>query len=84
MTIYIDLLFVEGVGLVEAQSIALKTLEDFNENESKYYDFNFTLKQEATEQSDGFLISGAKNKNGNGLIWNNNREVTKEDTNEEE
>ena len=82
--VYIDLLFVEGVGLVEAQSIALKTLEDFNENESKYYDFNFTLKQEATEQSDGFLISGAKNKNGNGLIWNNNREVTKEDTNEEE
>lgn len=82
--IYVDLSFAEGVGLVEAQSIALKLLEDFSEEESKYYDFNFTLKQKATEQSDGFLISGAKNKNGNGLVWNNNREITKEDTSEKE
>lgn len=82
--IYVDLSFAEGVGLVEAQSIALKLLEDFSEEESKYYDFNFTLKQKATEQNDGFLISGAKNKNGNGLVWNNNREITKEDTSEKE
>ena len=74
--IYIDMSFEENVDLVEAESIALKSLENFSEEEQAYYDFNFTLKQDKTATSDGFLISGAKNNNGNGLIWNNNRIVT--------
>ena len=74
--IYITFQFQENVDLVEAESIALKSLEEFTEDEQSFYDFNITLKKSATETSDGFIISGAKNKNGSGLKWNNNRQVT--------
>ena len=81
--IYITMQINEGVELVEAQSIAQKSLEEFSEEEQKFYDFNITLKQNSTDKSDGFIISGAKNKNGSGLNWNNNRHVEKETTVEE-
>ena len=81
---YIKMVFESDVDLVEAQSIALKSLEEFSEDEKSYYDFNFTLAQEKTDTSDGFLISGAKNKNGTNLIWNNNREVVEEEKEEVE
>lgn len=74
--IYITFQFQENVDLVEAESIALKSLEEFSEDEQNFYDFNITLKKKSTESSDGFIISGAKNKNGSGLKWNNNRQVT--------
>ena len=73
--IYITMQITEGVELVEAQSIAQKSLESFSEKEQSFYDFNITLKQDATDTSDGFIISGSKNKNGSGLVWNNNRQV---------
>jgi hypothetical protein len=68
-----------GVVLEEAEGIALKSLEEFTEEEKEFYDFNFTLKQNANEKSEGFVISGAKNKNGTKLIWNNNTPVEKEE-----
>lgn len=74
--IYIDISFETNVELVEAETIASELLNDFSDEEKSYYDFNITLKQDATSTSDGFLISGAHNKNGTGLIWNNNRQVT--------
>lgn len=74
--VYISINFETNCDLVEAESIALKFLENFSEDEKSYYDFNFTLKKDSTETSDGFIISGAKNKNGSGLVWNNNRPVT--------
>ncbi len=76
--VYINLKFEQGVKIEEAESIALKSLEEFNEDEQKYYDFSFTLKQDAVG-SDGFLISGARNANGSGLVWNNNREIVEEE-----
>lgn len=81
--IYITMQITEGVELVEAQSIAQKSLESFSEKEQSFYDFNITLKQNSTDKSDGFIISGAKNKNGSGLNWNNNRVVEKDVTVEE-
>lgn len=75
---YIRMTFGENVDLIEAQSVALKSLDNFSEAEKGYYDFHFTLKKEATKTSDGFLISGAKNKNGSGLVWNNNKIPTTE------
>ena len=81
--IYITMQINEGVELVEAQSIAQKSLESFSEKEQSFYDFNITLKQNSTDKSDGFIISGAKNKNGSGLTWNNNRIVEKDITTEE-
>jgi len=77
--IYIDISFETNAELVEAETIASELLNEFSEEEKGYYDFNITLKQDATSTSDGFLISGAHNKNGNGLIWNNNRQTTTTD-----
>ena len=74
--VYFDLKFSSETSLVEAQSIALKSLDNFSDEEKAFYDFHFTLKQESTAESDGFLIEGAKNKNGSGLVWNNNNPVT--------
>lgn len=78
--VYITMQIEPGIKIEEAKSIALKTLDEFSDEEKSFYDFNFTLKQNSTENSDGFLISGARNKNGTGLIWNNNRIVEKEAT----
>lgn len=77
--IYVTLEIEPGVKLEEAEGIALKSLDEFSDEEKTFYDFNFTLKQDSTNNSDGFIISGAKNKNGTGLVWNNNR-VVEEDT----
>lgn len=75
--IYINIDFVGNTSLDIAKSIALKSLDNFTEEYITYYDFHFTLKCTNTETSDGFLISGAKNKNGSGpIIWNNNRPTT--------
>lgn len=77
--VYITMMIEPNVVLEEAESIALKSLDEFTEEEKSFYDFNFTLKQLATENSDGFIISGAKNKNGTKLIWNNNTPVEQEE-----
>lgn len=77
--VYITLTFKEGVSLVEAESKALASLMAFEQNLLDFYDFHYTLKSNATENSDGFLIMGAKNVNGSGLVWNNNTEVSTEE-----
>lgn len=76
--IYITMQFEENVDLEDAKNLALKSLETFSDEEKAYYDFNFTLKKNTSDKVEGFLISGARNKNGTGLLWNNNREVTEE------
>ncbi len=73
--VYFELKFDNPTTLEEAQSIGLKSLDFFKDKEKKFYDFHYTLKEEKTEESDGFLVSGAKNRNGSGLIWNNNNPV---------
>lgn len=82
--IYITMQFEDKVDLIEAQSIAQKSLEEFSDEEQNFYDFNITLKQSITANSEGFFISGAKNVNGSGLIWNNNRKVVNQATIEDE
>lgn len=73
--VYIKVTYETNCSLEEAESIAAKSLEGFTEDEQGFYDFNLTLEKAATNTSDGFLISGAHNKNGSGVSWNNNREV---------
>ncbi len=77
--IYITLNFKDDVTLEEAQSKALASLMAFEQNYLDFYDFNYTLKRNATENSEGFLIMGARNVNGSGLVWNNNTEVAKDE-----
>lgn len=74
--IYINIDFKEGTDLNMAKELAGSTLQDkFSTEEQGYYDFHFTLKESSTETTKGFIISGAKNKNGSGLVWNLNREI---------
>ena len=78
--VYITIQVEPGVMLEEAKSIAQKSLDEFSDEEKAFYDFQFMLKQNSTENSDGFIISGAKNKNSAKPSWNNNRVVETEDT----
>lgn len=78
---YVKILFEKDSDLTEAEGIALKSLENFSEEELKFYDFQFTLESEANENSNGFLIEGAHNHNGTGLKWGLNRKVEKTETN---
>ena len=80
--VYIRIIFSEKASLVDAQSVAVKSLENFSDEEKEYYDFEYTLKQNTTESSDGFLIMGAKNVNGTNLVWNNNNPVTSKNESE--
>ena len=73
--IYITLTFKDEVTLVEAQSKALASLANFEEKYQNFYDFHYTLKGNKTDTSEGFLVMGAKNVNGTGLVWNNNTEI---------
>ncbi len=81
--IYITLQILEGTDIEEAKSIALKSLENFSEDELSYYDVNVTMKQGVTKNeknevtNEGFIISGYKNKKAVTIVWNNNRPVTK-------
>ena len=81
--VYVTMTFSEPTTLVEAQSIAQKSLDYYGDEQKKFYDFHFTLKEAATETSEGFIISGAKNKNGSGLVWNNNNPIVEKETNTE-
>lgn len=77
--VYITIDFLEDTALVEAQSKASSSLEKFSENILYYYDIQFTLLSDATENSDGFTIMGARNANGTGVVWNNNTQVESEE-----
>lgn len=77
--IYVTIDFVGDTSLVEAQSKAAASLDQFTEKILSYYDIMFTLKCEQTENSEGFTIMGARNIAGSGLIWNNNTPVESEE-----
>ncbi|MGM9834845.1 MAG: hypothetical protein ACI31M_03615 [Bacilli bacterium] len=81
-TIYIKLEFAPKVSLVEAEGKALLVLDEFSEDEKKAYDFQFTLIQDATTESEGFKIAGAKNKNGTNLVWTQNNKPEETDNEE--
>lgn len=71
--VYIKIIFQNDITMTDAQNIAAKSLEDFSEEEKSYYDFQFTITKPATETSEYFITSGAKNKTSNIIVWNNNR-----------
>ena len=77
--IYITINFVGDTSLVEAQSKTAASLEIFSDDLLSYYDINFTITSEATDNSDGFTLMGARNVAGSGLVWNNNTPVESEE-----
>ena len=72
----IRIVFNDSANLTDAKSVAVKSLDNFSDEEKGFYDIEFTLKQEATEKAEGFLIMGAKNVNGSNLVCNNNNSTT--------
>ncbi len=83
--IYITIDFVPATTLVEAQSIALASLDYFSEETLSFYDLEFMIQADATEETEGFRIIGARNVSGTGgIVWNNNTEFEEEEVNAEE
>ena len=75
-TVYIQMEFNQGVALKDAEGKALSVLEKFSEGQMGYYDIEFILTEESTNDSEGFTIMGAKNVNGSNIVWNNNNPIT--------
>ena len=85
-SIYVMITFVPETTLVEGQSIALSSLDYFSEETLSFYDLEYMIEAEATEETEGFQLIGAKNVSGTGgIVWNNNTEFeTGEEVTEEE
>ena len=83
---YVMITFVPETTLVEGQSIALSSLDYFSEETLSFYDLEYMIEAEATEETEGFQLIGAKNVSGTGgIVWNNNTEFeTEEEVTEEE
>ena len=78
--IYITIIFAPETTLVEGQSIALASLDYFSEETLSFYDLEYMIEAEATEETEGFKIIGAKNVTGTGgIVWNNNTEFEDEE-----
>ena len=74
--IYTKITFNNSATLVDAENVAVKSLEQYSEEEKNCYDFEFILYQDSTEEKEGFRIMGAKNVNGSNLVWTNNNATT--------
>lgn len=69
--IYIHIEFTRETSLDRAKEIAVISLEKFDEDEKKFYDFGFSLtqvEQEGTEDK-GFVVTGSKNANLDSISW---------------
>ena len=83
--IYITITFAPETTLVEGQSIALSSLDYFSEETLSFYDLEYMIKADATEETEGFQIIGAKNVSGTGgIVWNNNTQIDTDEDPEEE
>lgn len=83
--IYVNITFVPATTLVEGQSVALASLEFFSEDTLSFYDLEYMIEAEATDDAEGFQLIGAKNVSGTGgIVWNNNTEFEEEEVTEEE
>ncbi len=79
--VYIRIQYVADTVIEVAESKALASLDKFSKNILEYYDLNYTLVSEKTENSDGFTIMGAKNVSSNKdqIVWNQNTPVESEE-----
>ncbi|MCI8670973.1 MAG: hypothetical protein HFI36_02910 [Bacilli bacterium] len=77
--IIVTIKFVPKTTLVEAQSKALASVEYFSEEILGFYDIEYMIKADSTEESEGFQIIGSHNVSGTGgIVWNNNTAIDKE------
>ena len=83
--IYITITFVPETTLVEGQSIALASLDYFSEETLSFYDLEYMIEADSTEETEGFQLIGARNVSGTGgIVWNNNTEFDDGENTEEQ
>ena len=69
--VYIHIEFTRETSLDRAKEIAVITLDKFEDDEKKFYDFGFSLTQvevEGTEDK-GFIVTGSKNAKLDSISW---------------
>ncbi|MCM1053757.1 MAG: hypothetical protein NC483_07280 [Ruminococcus sp.] len=77
--IYINIIFEEKTTLVEAKSKSLTSLDYFSEETLGFYDLEYMIKADSTEDTEGFQIMGSHNISGTGsIVWNNNTTIVEE------
>lgn len=80
MTVIVTIEFAAKTSLVEAQSKALASLEFFSEDILGFYDLEFNISADSSDDTEGFAISGARNVSGTGgIVWNNNTVTSDEE-----
>ena len=73
--IYITIKYLKGTKLAKAKEIANKTLEYYDDEIKKSYDFGYFLVEdinddvEDDEEKSGFLVSGTKHPDNNEISW---------------
>ena len=72
--IYVTLTL-ENATIDEGKQIMENSFQYLSEEFFQTYDFNVTIKKNATEADAGYTIMGSKNKNGTGTIWMNNTPI---------
>ncbi len=73
--LYIHINFIEGTSLDDAKNVASGSIESLDETMKEYYDLNFIIESPAGEETEGFVLLGAKNVISNVVSWNNNTAV---------
>lgn len=66
--VYIDISYKEGTDLAKAKEIANATLDNFEDDEKAFYDFEFVINEDS-EKDDAWASIGAKNSSDSEIIW---------------
>jgi len=73
--VYIIVKYDSSVSLADAQSKAVEVYNKVDEKYLKLYDFNVTVIQDASDESSGYRLMGAKNVSGENFVWSNNTPI---------
>lgn len=70
--VYVTIHFINGTNIEKAKTIATKVLEEFDEDELGFYDFEFLISEETSDDSEGVTFSGAgtKHYSKEEITWN--------------
>ena len=70
--IYINIDIKENLSLVDAQSLAIKSLDAFSDGEKSFYDIQIIITAKTTEEeSEIYPLMGYKNAKNSQVVWTN-------------
>lgn len=77
--IYIKIECVSDIDLDVAKSSVVSSIANLDEKITEYYDINFTLVINASENSEGITIMGSKRNDNTVIVWNNNTPIEEDE-----